>query len=315
MIPSRQSILNAHERIKPYIHRTPILTSKGIDELTGCNVFFKCENFQKIGAFKARGAMNAALLFTEDQRVKGLATHSSGNHAQAVARAASILGVKSFIVMPTTASEVKKKGVCAFNGEIYECNPTLQAREEKLAEVIQKTGASEIHPFNDYGVMEGQATVAKEIFEDITDLNILVAPVGGGGLLSGTALATKYFSSKTIVIAAEPEGADDAYRAMQSGKIESSQANSIADGLLTSLGTKTFPIIKEHVKEVITVSDEEIISSMKLIWERLKIIVEPSSAVPLAALLKQKEKFTNKKVAIILSGGNVDLKNMGKFFT
>jgi threonine dehydratase len=311
---TKETIEQAHQRIKPYIHRTPVMTSQGVDERAGCNLFFKCENFQKIGAFKARGAMNAVLTLSNEDRVKGVATHSSGNHAQALARAAKIMGIKAYIVMPRTAPAVKKRGVEGFGGEIFECEPTLQARETTLAEVIKKTGATEIHPFNNYSVINGQATAAKELFEEVPNLDVIIAPVGGGGLLSGTALATKYFSPNTTVIAGEPEGADDAFRAKQSGKIETSQASSIADGLLTSLGDKTFPIIRDEVKEVITVSDKEIISAMRFIWERMKIIVEPSCAVPLAAVLKSKEKFKGKRVGIILSGGNVDLENAAKLF-
>jgi threonine dehydratase len=312
---TKQDIERSHERIKSYIHLTPVMTSTSVDEMAGCKIFFKCENFQKVGAFKARGAMNAALLLSPEERIKGIATHSSGNHAQAIARAAQILRIKSFIVMPHTAPEIKKKGVRGYDGEIFECEPNLPSRESTLLEVVKKTGASEIHPFNNYDVIAGQGTAAKELFEEVADLYFIVVPVGGGGLLSGTALATKYFSPETIVIAAEPEGADDTYRSMQSGKIEPSQSNSIADGLLTSLGDKTFPIIRDHVKEVITVSDSEIISAMRLIWERLKIIVEPSCAVPLAAVLKSKEKFSGKRVGIILTGGNVDLEKVGKLFT
>jgi len=306
-VPDRATIADAHQRIASYIHRTPVLTSASINELAGCSLFFKCENFQKIGAFKARGAMNAALQLTDAEKSKGIATHSSGNHAQALARAAKILNIPSYIVMPRTSPEIKKKGVRAFGGEIFECEPTLQARETTLAEVIKKTGATEIHPFNNYNVIAGQATCAKELFEEAPPLDIIVAPVGGGGLLSGTALATHYFSPSTEVIAAEPEGADDAYRSMQSGKIETSQANSIADGLLTSLGDKTFPLIREHVKQVLTASDQEIINAMRLIWERMKIIVEPSCAVPLAVILKNRLVFAGKTVGVILSGGNVDL--------
>jgi threonine dehydratase len=233
--------------------------------------------------------------------------HSSGNHAQAIARAAKILGIKSYIVMPRTAPEIKKRGVLGYGGEIFECEPTLQAREATLAEVIKKTGATEIHPFNNYNVIAGQATAAKEFFEEVGPLDIIMAPVGGGGLLSGTALAAKYFSPNTIVIAGEPTGSDDAYRSLKSGKIEQAQSNTIADGLLTSLGDKTFPIIQENVKEIITVTDDEIIDALRLVWERMKIIIEPSCAVPLAALLKEKVRFTGKRVGIILSGGNVDL--------
>lgn len=303
----RSTIEQAHERIKPYIHHTPVLTSASVDEVAGCHVFFKCENFQKVGAFKARGAMNAALSLSPDQLSKGIATHSSGNHAQALARAAKILGVKSYIVMPRTAPDIKKRGVKGYGGEIFECEPTLQARESTLAEVIKKTGATEIHPFNNYEVMAGQATAAKELFEEVENLDVIMAPVGGGGLLSGTALAAKYFSPKTKVIAGEPAGSDDAYRSLQSGKIEPAQSQTIADGLLTTLGDKTFPIIHELVSEVITASDEQIINAMKLVWERMKIIIEPSCAVPLASLLKEKERFKGKRVGIILSGGNVDL--------
>ncbi|MFM8740934.1 MAG: threonine/serine dehydratase [Cytophagales bacterium] len=311
---TKQSIEQAHERVQPYIERTPVLTSASLNELAGCQLYFKCENFQKVGAFKARGATNAALKLSKEERANGLATHSSGNHAQAIARAGKMLGVKSYIVMPRTAPEIKKRGVRGYGGEIFECEPTLQAREETLAKVIAKTGASEIHPFNNYDVVEGQATCAKELFEQAEGLDIVVAPVGGGGLLSGTALAAKFFSPTTVVMAGEPAGSDDAYRSMQSGKIESAQSNTIADGLLTTLGDKTFPIIYEHVKEVITVTDEEIIAAMRLIWERLKIIVETSCAVPFAAVLKEKEKFKGKRVGIILSGGNVDLEKVGKWF-
>ena len=311
---TKQSIEQAHERIQPYIERTPVLTSASLNELAGCQLYFKCENFQKVGAFKARGATNAALKLSKEERAKGLATHSSGNHAQAIARAGKMLGVKSYIVMPRTAPEIKKRGVRGYGGEIFECEPTLQAREETLAKVIAKTGASEIHPFNNYDVVEGQATCAKELFEQAGGLDIVVAPVGGGGLLSGTALAAKFFSPTTVVMAGEPAGSDDAYRSMQSGKIEPAQSNTIADGLLTTLGDKTFPIIYENVKEVITVTDEEIIAAMRLIWERLKIIVETSCAVPFAAVLKEKEKFKGKRVGIILTGGNVDLEKVGTWF-
>ena len=311
---TQESISQAHKRIKPFIEHTPVLTSSSLNEVAGCQLFFKCENFQKVGAFKARGAINAALKLSDEERKNGLATHSSGNHAQAIARAGKILNVKSYIVMPRTAPEIKKRGVRGYGGEIFECEPTLQAREETLAQVIKKTGASEIHPFNNYNVMEGQATCAKELFEQVPKLDVVMAPVGGGGLLSGTALATKFFSPATIVIGGEPAGSDDAYRSMQSGKIEPAQSNTIADGLLTTLGDKTFPIIYENVKEIITVTDEEIIAAMRLIWERLKIIVEPSCAVPFAAVLKSKEKFKDMRVGIILSGGNVDLEKIGGLF-
>lgn len=315
MLPDKNAIEQAHARIKPYIHRTPVMTSAGIDELAGCKIFFKCENFQKIGAFKARGATNAVLSLSGAELKKGVATHSSGNHAQALARAATMKGVKSYIVMPRTSPDIKKRGVLGLGGEIFECEPTLQAREAMLADVVKSTGATVIHPFNNYEVIAGQGTAAKELFEDYKDLDIIIAPVGGGGLLSGTSLATEYFSKGTTVIAAEPTGADDTYRSLKSGRIEPSQANSIADGLLTSLGDKTFPIVHKYVSEVLTVSDPEIISAMKLIWDRMKIIVEPSGAVPLAAVFKAKDKFVGKRVGMILSGGNVDLNKTLELFS
>lgn len=313
-VPTQDDLLQTHERIKSYIHQTSVMTSASIDAIAGCQIFFKCENFQKIGAFKARGAMNAVLSLPPEERAKGVATHSSGNHAQALARAAKIMGVESYIVMPRTAPEIKKKGVRAFGGIITECEPNLEARESTLAKVIAETGATEIHPFNNYDVIAGQGTAAIELFDTAGDLDFILTPVGGGGLLCGTLLAAKYFSPKTKVIAGEPAGADDTYRSLQSGKIEPSQADTIADGLLTSLGDKTFPIIKEMVTEVITVTDEEIITAMRLIWERVKIIVEPSCAVPFAAVLKEKEKFAGKRVGIILSGGNVDMERAFKLF-
>lgn len=307
--PTKQDIASAHERIKPFITRTPLLTNEQLDEQLGCKLFFKCENLQKIGAFKMRGAMNAALGLTHDELKRGIATHSSGNHAQAIARAAHLLKTKSYIVMPKTAPEIKKKGVLSYGGEIFECENNLPSREATLAEVMAKTGATEIHPFNNYDVMAGQGTASIEIFEEVKP-DFLVAPVGGGGLLSGTALAAKYFSPSTTVIAGEPAGSDDAYRSMQSGKIEQAQSQTIADGLLTTLGNKTFPLIRDGVKEIITVTDDEIIAAMKLLWEKLKVVTEPSAAVPFAAVLKQKEKFAGKTVAMILSGGNVDFKKM-----
>lgn len=306
-IPNKSDIEQAHERIKPYIHETPVQTCNSINEEAGCEIFFKCENFQKVGAFKARGAMNAALCLALHESINGIATHSSGNHAQAVARAAKLLKLRSYIVMPRTASDIKKKGVRLYGGEIFECDNSLSARERTLAAVLMKTKAVEIHPFNNYEVIAGQATAAKELIESVSRLDAIVTPVGGGGLLSGTALSVKYYAHGTEVYAGEPEGADDAFRSMKSGKIEQSQSNSIADGLLTSLGTKTFPIIRENVKEVITVSDKQIIEAMKLIWERMKIIVEPSCAVPLASILKAPEKFEGKRVGVILTGGNIDL--------
>lgn len=311
---TKEQIEQAYERIRKYIHRTPVLTCAAIDAIAGGTIFFKCENFQKVGAFKARGAMNAALLLSPQQLKKGIATHSSGNHAQAIARAGKILNTSSFIVMPRTAPIIKKKGVEGYGGKIVECEPTLKARETTLATLIAETGATEIHPFDNYAVITGQATAAKELIDEIKDLDYIMAPVGGGGLLSGTALSVKYFSPQTKVIAGEPVGADDAYRSMKTGKIETSQASTIADGLLTNLCEKTFSIIRNNVTGILTVSDEEIIAAMRLIWERMKIIVEPSCAVPLAALIKNKDTFAGKRTGIILSGGNVDLEKTGSLF-
>lgn len=303
---TKEAIEQAHTRIKTYVKNTPVLTNEVINDVAGCTVYFKCENLQYIGAFKARGAMNAALSLSKEDLAKGVATHSSGNHAQALARAANLLGVAAHIVMPRTAPEIKKKGVRRFGGKIYECEPTLEAREKTLAAVIKDTGATEIHPFNNLAVITGQATAAVEFFEQ-TSLDYLLTPVGGGGMLSGTALAAHHFSPQTKVIAGEPEGADDAFRSMQTGKIEPVTPNTIADGLLTTLGDKTFPIIHEYVEKVITVNDQEIADAMRLLWEELKVIVEPSGAVPLAAVIKNKSEFSGKRVGVILSGGNVDL--------
>jgi threonine dehydratase len=249
-----------------------------------------------------------------EERKQGEATHSSRTQPQAQAPPAKLVALKYYHVKPQSAASVKRKGVLSYGGAIFDCEPTQESREATLAEVVQKTKAAVIHPFDDYNVITGQATTAKEFIEDVPSLEIMIAPVGGGGLLSGTCLSMKYFSPGTIVMAGEPEGADDAYRSMQSGKREKSQGKSIADGLLTSIGEKTFEIIKDKTSKVITVSDEEIINAMGLIWEKLKIVIEPSAAVPFAAILKDKETFDGKKVGVILSGGNVDLKKVGEFF-
>jgi len=307
-IPSLDDIKKVHERIKPFIHQTPVLSSVSINELAGCEIFFKCENFQKIGAFKARGGMNAVLSLSKEEQEKGITTHSSGNHAQAIALAAKTVGTKAYIVMPSNAPIIKKNGVKALNGEIIECEPTLDARESTVQQVIDRTGATFIHPFNNYDVIAGQATATLELIEEVPNLQVVMAPVGGGGLLSGTALTTHYLLPEAEIIAGEPEGAADAVLSFKSGKIEKAPyIKTIADGLMTNLGDKTLEIIRMYVKDIILVSDEEIIAAMRLIWERLKIVIEPSCAVPFAALLKQKERFAGKKVGINLTGGNVDL--------
>ncbi len=306
-----RDIQKAHERIKPFIHKTPVLNSQSINKITGADIWFKCENFQRVGAFKFRGAMNAVLSLTEKEMQQGVATHSSGNHAQGLALAAKLNDIPGYIVMPTSAPQVKIDAVKGYGAEIIFCEPTLEAREESLNEVVEKTGATFIHPYNNNHVIAGQATAAKELIEEKGAFDFILAPVGGGGLLSGTLLSAYFLSPKTKVIAGEPMGADDAYRSIKAKKIIPSQnPDTIADGLLTSLGDKTFPIIQKYIEEIILVSDTEIVSAMQLVWERMKIIIEPSSAVPLAALIKQKEKFKGKKVGIILTGGNVDLGNL-----
>jgi threonine dehydratase len=306
--PSLEDIKEAHRRIQPFIHRTPIMKSEAINQMAGCEIFFKCENFQKVGAFKARGAANAVAKLSKEQRKNGVATHSSGNHAAALARAATVAGIKSYIVMPSNAPDIKKKAVKSYGGEIILCEPNLKARETTLQEVVDRTGATFIPPYDYMDVIEGQATCALEMWEEGIDFDAIMAPVGGGGLLGGTALTTKYISPRTKVIAGEPSGADDAYRSFQDKKlIPMEDPKTIADGLLTSLGKINFKIIMQYVDDILTVSDEEIIEAMRLVYERMKIIIEPSCAVPLAALLKNKPMFKGQKVGIILSGGNVDL--------
>jgi len=306
--PTKQDITEAHERIKNQIHRTPILSSSSINKIAECELYFKCENFQKVGAFKFRGASNAVLSLSNDELQKGVATHSSGNHAAALALAAKMKNVPAYIVMPRTAPQIKKIAVQGYGAKIIFCEPTLQAREETLAKVVEETGATFIHPYNNYSVIAGQATCAQEIIEENTDLDYIIPPVGGGGLSSGTCLSAKYFSDKTKVIGAEPLGADDAFRSLRDKTIyPSANPNTICDGLLTSLGEKIFTILSRDISEILTVSDEAIVAAMRMIWERMKIIVEPSSAVTLAVVMENKEKFAGKKIALILSGGNVDL--------
>ena len=307
----KQDLIEVHQRIKPYIHNTPVLSSKLINEIVGASLVFKCENFQKMGAFKMRGATNAIMQLSDEQRKKGVVTHSSGNFAQALSLAAQSLGVKAFIIMPSTAPQVKKDAVKGYGGNIIECEPTLIARENKAKEIGEKEGATFVHPSNDLDVILGQGTAAKELLEDQPDLEYIFTPVGGGGLISGTALSARYFGNNCRVIGGEPFEADDAYRSLQSGVIESNTStNTIADGLKTQLGDINFPIIQQDVEKIIRVTEEEIVNAMRIIWERLKIVSEPSSAVALAALLKVKRTYKNKKIGIIISGGNVDLSKL-----
>lgn len=308
MIPSKEDLEDCHRRIAPYLHRTPVLTSTLLDEMSGAQLYFKCENFQKMGAFKMRGALNAILQLSEAERAKGVVTHSSGNFAQAVSLAARSLQVPAYIVMPSNAPEVKKAAVRAYGGQITESEATIEARQAAADAIVARAGATFVHPSNDLAVILGQGTAAVELLEDHPDLAFLLAPIGGGGLVAGTALAGTYLGQNCQTIGGEPLAADDAYRSLQSGQIEQNEtAHTIADGLRTHLGHHNFPIIQKYVKEIIRVEEDEIIQAMKLIWERMKIVIEPSCAVPLAAVLRDKEKFAGKKVGIILSGGNVDL--------
>jgi len=310
-IPSLSDIKRAHQRISKIILETPVMTSNSIDEMTGCTVFFKCENFQKVGAFKMRGAANMILGFRPEERVNGFATHSSGNHAQAVALAAKLSGTKAYVVMPENSAEVKIKATKEYGAEVILCEANEKSRIKTCNEIIAKTGAIFVPPFDDYRVIAGQATVAKEFIEAEESLEIIMTPVGGGGLAAGTALAAKYLDPNIEVILGEPEKADDTYKSMKAGKIMPvKNPDTIADGLKVTVGERNFEIIQKEVKEVITVSEAEIINAMRIIWERMKIIVEPSCAVPFAALLKRKDEFAGKKVGIILTGGNVDLGNL-----
>jgi threonine dehydratase len=307
-IPEFEDIINAHQLIGGFIHHTPVLTSSSINQMIGSELFFKCENLQKTGAFKFRGACNAVFSLTEEQASRGVGTHSSGNHAAAIALAASIRGIKARIVMPSNSSEIKKKAVAGYGGIITYCEPTVDSRETTLNQIADQTGVEIIHPYNNCKVIAGQGTAAKELLELFPCLDVVMCPVGGGGLLSGTALSVKSLSATCRVIAAEPSGADDAYRSFKAGFIiPSRDPKTIADGLRTSLGEINFAIISRKVDDIITVSESSIIQAMRLIWERMKIIVEPSSAVPLAVLLENKAAFRNLQIGIILSGGNVDL--------
>ena len=298
--------------ITPYIHKTPVFTSHMLNEISGAKLFFKCENFQRMGAFKMRGAVYAILKLNDEQKQKGVVTHSSGNFAQALSLAAKLVGIKATIVMPFNAPKVKKDAVIGYGGNIEECESTAIARESLALKIVNETGATFIHPSNDLNVIIGQGTAAMELMEEVKGLENVITPVGGGGLIGGTALACNYFGSNINVYGGEPSAMNDAIRSMQSGIIETNEAASttIADGLRTNLGNINFPIIKNFVKYIIAVEEHKIIEALKLIWERMKILVEPSSAVALAAVLKRKDIFANTTTGIIISGGNVDLKSI-----
>lgn len=303
-IPGREDVLAAARRIAPYVHRTPVMTSRALDFMSEAKVFFKCENFQKAGSFKIRGATNAVLALTAAEVARGVATHSSGNHGAALALAARNRGVPAYVVMPEDAPRIKQATIKSYGAEITFCKPSMESRQSTIKEVLDQTGASLIHPFNNPNVVAGQGTVALELVEEVPDLDLVLAPVGGGGLVSGTALALE----GVPVVGVEPEIADDARRSLETGEIiPSTYPPTVADGLRTSLGELTFTIIRQRVGTIVTVSEEAIISAMRTIWERMKIVVEPSSAVTLAALLTKRRSLRGNRIGAILSGGNVDL--------
>jgi threonine dehydratase len=307
-IPSFADMLIAHERIKPHIHRTAILTSRVINELSGAELFFKCENFQKAGAFKARGASNAVFGLNDAQTAKGVATHSSGNHGTCLSYAAGRRGIPCTVVMPRTAPQAKKDAVRGYGGKVVECEPSTSSREAVFAEVVAETGAEFVHPYNDPRVIAGQATCAKELVEQVDHLDAVIAPIGGGGMVSGTCLTLSNLAPKIKIYAAEPEQADDAYRSFKAGHIIADDApDTVADGLKVPLKDLTWHFVSKHVTDIFTASEQEIVDAMKLIWKRMKIIMEPSSAVPLATILKNRDVFAGRRVGMIITGGNVDL--------
>lgn len=310
-IPTLEQLQQAQRRIASVVHRTPVITSGLLDEYCGAELFFKCENLQKVGAFKARGAANAVLGLDDASASAGVATHSSGNHGAALAMAAARRGICAHIVMPANAAEVKKAAVAAYGGLIIECEPTLAARESTLEAVVQQTGAHVIHPYNDPLVIAGQGTVALELLEQVPELDVVVVPVGGGGLLAGTALAVKGLNPRIEVLAVEPEGADDAFRSFGLGElVPQRNPDTIADGLRAGLGELNYEVIRKHVDTIITVPDTAIVEAMKLQWSRLKTVVEPSGAVSFAGLLEYPQRFRKRRVGVVISGGNVDLDNL-----
>ncbi|MCB1389160.1 MAG: pyridoxal-phosphate dependent enzyme [Rhodobacteraceae bacterium] len=307
-IPTYQDVLAARERIAPYVHRTPVMTSRMLDELSGASLFFKCENLQKAGAFKARGASNAVFGLSDAQAARGVATHSSGNHGTCLSYAAGRRGIPCTVVMPRTAPQAKKDAVRGYGGRVVECEPSTSSREAVFAEVVAETGAEFVHPYNDPRVIAGQGTCSLELIEQVADLDAVIAPIGGGGMVSGTCLALSNAAPGVRIYAAEPEQADDAARSFRAGRIIADDAPvTVADGLKVPLKELTWHFVSRHVEDILTVSEEEIADAMALIWKRMKIIAEPSSAVPLAAVLKNRDLFAGQRVGIILTGGNVDL--------
>ena len=309
--PTFEDVLAAAERIHGHVHRTPVMTSSAIDGIAGAHLHFKCENLQKVGAFKARGATNAVLSLNDEAAGRGVATHSSGNHAAALAYAAGIRGVPANVVMPSSAPPVKKAAVSGYGAVITECEPTLAARETTLDAVVERTGATFIHAYDNPMVIAGQATASLELITDVPDLDAVIAPVGGGGLMSGTAIAVSSSRPDITIWGSEPAGADDAFRSLRDGTLYPSVApKTIADGLLTSLSNRTFRILSDRLEGILTVNEETIVRAMRLLWERMKLVVEPSGAVPLAAVLEYPEHFTDRRVGLIISGGNVDLDHL-----
>jgi threonine dehydratase len=307
-IPTYDDVLAAHERVRPYIHRTPVLTSSFLDELTGAKLFFKCENLQKAGAFKVRGACNAVFGLPEAQAARGVATHSSGNHALSLSYAAGRRGIPCHVVMPRTAPQAKKDAVIGYGGQITECEPSTSSREAVFAEVEARTGADFVHPYNDPRVIAGQGTCSRELMDQVEGLEAVIAPIGGGGMISGACLTLSTIAPDVQIFAAEPERADDAYRSFKAGHIIADDApDTVADGLKVPLKDLTWHFVQRHVTDILTASDPEIVDAMKLIWKRMKIVMEPSSAVPLATILKNPDRFRGKRVGVIVTGGNVDL--------
>lgn len=308
LIPTYDDMLAARARIKPYVHHTPVLTSSFLNELTGAELFFKCENFQKAAAFKVRGASNAVFGLSDEQAKRGVATHSSGNHALSLSYAAGRRGIPCHVVMPHSAPQAKKDAVIGYGGKITECEPSTSSREAVFAEVQDRTGADFVHPYNDPRVIAGQGTCSFELVEQVDGLNAVVAPIGGGGMISGTCLTLSHKAPDVAVIAAEPEQADDAYRSFKAGQIIADDAPvTVADGLKVPLKDLTWHFVSNHVSDILTAGEQEIIDAMRLIWARMKIVVEPSSAVPLATILKNKDRFAGKRLGVIITGGNVDL--------
>ncbi len=307
-IPTISDVFAAHDRIRPHIHRTPVITSSYINSLVDAELFFKCENFQKAGAFKARGASNAVFGLSEEQAARGVATHSSGNHGTCLSYAAGRRGIPCTVVMPHTAPQAKKDAVRGYGGTVVECEPSTSSREAVFAEVVAQSGAEFVHPYNDPRVIAGQATCSHELLEQVDDLDAIIAPIGGGGMISGTCLTVSNLAPHVKVYAAEPEQADDAYRSFKAGRIIADDApNTVADGLKVPMKELTWHFVRQGVSDIVTASESEIVEAMKLIWKRAKLVMEPSSAVPLAAILRNKSMFAGKRVGVIITGGNVDL--------